>query len=91
MYFSIKVKHKIKTIVGLQPDHPDRKVSLDKVIKIFKRKKLDFLYSKDKYGNKNGAHYILSKRILEGNKSKKPANSLLFILTQIQNRTYLAF
>ena len=70
-YKILKKKYKIKTMVGLQPDHPDRKISLDKVIKIFKRKKLDFLYSKDKYDNKNGAHYILSKRILEGNKSKK--------------------
>lgn len=70
-YKILKKKHKIETIVGLQPDHPDRKVSLDKVIKIFKKKKLDFLYSKDKYGNKNGAHYILSKKVLEGKKSKK--------------------
>tara|TARA_B100000886_G_scaffold90549_1_gene59751 strand:+ start:3285 stop:3839 length:555 start_codon:yes stop_codon:yes gene_type:complete len=71
VYKKLKKKYKIKTLVGLQPDHPDRKLSLDKVIKIFFKKKLDFLYSKDKFGDKNGAHYILSKKVLDGRKNFK--------------------
>lgn len=70
-YKILKKKYKIHCIVGLQPDHPDRKLSADRVIKKFKKKKLDFLYSKDKLRNKNGAHYILSKKVLEGSQPKK--------------------
>ncbi len=66
-----KIKNQIKFIVGLQPDHPDRTNKLDDVIKIFKKKKADFLYSVDKKNNKNGAHYILSNKVLTGKKIKK--------------------
>ena len=46
--------------MGIQCDHPDRKVKLDKAIQLFKKKKTDRLFSKDNKGNKNGAHTILS-------------------------------
>jgi CMP-N,N'-diacetyllegionaminic acid synthase len=65
-----KINNQIKLIVGLQPDHPDRIKKLDDVIKIFKKKKADFLYSVDKENIKNGAHYILSKKVLRGGKIK---------------------
>jgi len=60
-YENISFKSKIKVIAGVQCDHPDRNLSLDKVINIFKKKKLDFLYSKNKLKEKNGAHYIFKK------------------------------
>lgn len=63
-------KKNINIVVGLQPDHPDRTVSLDEVIKIFKNQKLDFLFSTEKDGTKNGAHYVLKKNIIEGKKIK---------------------
>lgn len=80
-YKILKKKYKINCIVGLQPDHPDRKLSADTVIKKFKKKKLDFLYSKDSFGNKNGAHYILSKKFLEGAEPKKT----LFVIDNCTN------
>ena len=61
-YEKIPFKSKIKVIVGVQCDHPDRKHNLDKILSIFKKKKLDFLYSKDKLNNKNGAHYVFKKK-----------------------------
>ena len=64
-------KLNIKTIVGLQPDHPDRNLKLDKVLNKFLSKKADFLYSIDNKKKKNGAHYILSKKVLEGKNIKK--------------------
>jgi len=70
-YKNLKKKMNIKTIVGLQPDHPDRIIKVDEVINKFLSKKVDFLYSIDKKKNKNGAHYILSKRILNGKKIDK--------------------
>ena len=64
---------KIKIIVGLQVDHPDRNLILDSIIKKFIRKKLDFLFSVDKNNHKNGAHYILSRRYLTSGIMKKKA------------------
>jgi CMP-N,N'-diacetyllegionaminic acid synthase len=62
---------KIKIIVGLQVDHPDRNLVLDVIIKKFIKKKIDLLFSVDKNNNKNGAHYILSKRYLLSGNTKK--------------------
>jgi CMP-N,N'-diacetyllegionaminic acid synthase len=64
-------KKKIKIIVGLQVDHPDRNLILDRLIKKFIIKKLDFLFSVDKNNIKNGAHYILSRRYLLSGIMKK--------------------
>ena len=70
-YNRLKKKMNIKIIVGLQPDHPDRTKKIDKVINKFLSKRVDFLYSIDKRKNKNGAHYILSKKVLKGKKIEK--------------------
>ena len=66
-----KTKKSAKIIVGLQPDHPDRKCDIDYLITSFIKKKADVLYSVDKNNIKNGAHYIISKRVLMGKKIKK--------------------
>ena len=68
-YENLSFKSKIKVIAGVQCDHPDRNLSLDKVINIFNKKKLDFLYSKNKLKEKNGAHYVFKKKFF--NKKKK--------------------
>ena len=70
-YSKLKKKFNIKAVVGLQPDHPDRNLNIDKVINKFLSKKIDFLYSIDQKRKKNGAHYILSKKILDGKNIKK--------------------
>ncbi len=62
---------KINILLGVQIDHPDRKLSIDETIKIFKKEKADRLFSKEKNGTKNGAHYILSKYFLKNNISRK--------------------
>ena len=56
----------IDVIVGLQPDHPDRTLNIDDVIQKFLDESADQLVSKESGGTKNGAHYILSKAVLEG-------------------------
>mgnify|MGYP003986607651 FL=1 len=66
-----KTKKSAKIIVGLQPDHPDRICDIDYLIKSFIKKKADILYSVDKNNIKNGAHYIISKKVLMGKKVKK--------------------
>jgi len=70
-YNILKKRNKISAIVGLQPDHPDRKKNIDTVLKKFKKNKVDFLYSLDAKKNKNGAHYIIHKKILSGKEIRK--------------------
>ena len=59
--------NKINILIGLQPDHPDRKKKLKDVFEIYIENKADQLISRESNGSKNGAHYILSKKVLEGN------------------------
>lgn len=61
----------VEILIGLQVDHPDRKVSLEETLKIFIESKADRLFSKEKSGTKNGAHYILSRYFLINNISRK--------------------
>lgn len=58
-------------IVGLQPDHPDRTVSVDQAVTIFLENELDELFSCDSKGTKNGSFFIISSSAFEGKKSKK--------------------
>ena len=62
----------ISIIVGVQPDHPDRNISLDESLNKYKTEGLDFIFSLDGKGKKNGAHNIMSaKGILSGQFNKK--------------------
>ena len=56
----------ISIVVGLQPDHPDRNISVDEAITLFEGQggHHDLLYSIEKNGAKNGAHHVMSKRYL---------------------------
>jgi len=75
----------IKTVVGVQPDHPDRNISLDESLKYFEENNLDLLYSKEANGNKNGAHYIMNaNRLMYGNFQK-----IGFIIDDCTNVHYL--
>jgi CMP-N-acetylneuraminic acid synthetase len=61
----------IKTIVGLQPDHPDRRVSVDDALDMFEKEGADRLFSEEAGGAKNGAHYIMTRRFLDTDISQK--------------------
>jgi N-acetylneuraminate synthase len=58
----------VKYIVGLQPDHPDRNIDLEKVIKYALEKDLDDLISVDSKGFKNGSIRIMKAQALKENK-----------------------
>ena len=56
-----KIKNKnIDTLAGVQPDHPDRNISLDAILQIFENQNLDLLSSTELDGTKNGAYHIMS-------------------------------
>ena len=80
----ISLSNKIQTLVGIQVDHPDRRVSLDEALKFFYSEKADRLFSTQKDGTKNGAHYILSKYFLDSKKSRKDS----YILDDCTNVHY---
>lgn len=82
----INFSQKINILLGLQPDHPDRRLSADQTIKLFIDEKADRLMSKQKNGEKNGAHYILSKKYLSTNISKKDVT----IIDDCTNIHYMA-
>ncbi|MDC0476544.1 hypothetical protein OAN83_01960 [Alphaproteobacteria bacterium] len=61
----------LPTIIGMQPDHPDRKMEADAAFKIFDSKNLDELFTCDDLRQKNGSFYIVSKRVLDGFEGKR--------------------
>jgi CMP-N-acetylneuraminic acid synthetase len=62
---------RVVTLIGLQPDHPDRDVSIDEALSAFEDASADRLMSTEADGTKNGAHYILSRRFVETGESRK--------------------
>lgn len=61
----------VSVLVGLQPDHPDRYVSVDETLKILLDASADRVMSKDAEGIKNGAHYVLTRNFINSGKSRK--------------------
>lgn len=57
----------ISIVVGLQPDHPDRTMSVDDAIAVFEAsgQECDVLSSEEPNGKHSGAHYIISRRFIE--------------------------
>lgn len=56
----------VRAVVGLQPDHPDRRLTISETIAAFEAEGADMLVSTELDGTKNGAHYIVSLPVLEG-------------------------
>ena len=63
----------ITVVVGLQPDHPDRVMTVDDAIAAFERggPECDVLASEEPNGKHSGAHYILSRRYVETGERRK--------------------
>jgi sialic acid synthase SpsE/GTP:adenosylcobinamide-phosphate guanylyltransferase len=59
----------ISYVVGLQPDHPDRSVDLDKAIRLMKENGYDDLFSIDAHGQKNGSLRIIKAVALSRNQT----------------------
>ncbi len=66
----------INTIVGMQPDHPDRNVKVDDALAFFEKANVDYLYSKEDEHTKNGSYMIMSRNYLE---NKTGANETYLI------------
>lgn len=80
----LNVKEKdVILIIGLQPDHPDRRIKLDDAIKYAIDKKLDDLISVDPYGYKNGSVRIIKADVLKEGRVSINSGSLMDDATNI--------
>ncbi len=55
----------ITHVVGIQPDHPDRKTNLDWAIQYAQEKEIDDLFTVDAIGVRNGALRILTMKAIQ--------------------------
>lgn len=62
---------KVKIVVGLQPDHPDRDVSIDETIALLEQEDADRIVSKESNGTKSGAHYVLTRHFIDTGTTRK--------------------
>ena len=60
---------RITHIVGLQPDHPDRKTNLDQAIDYALKAEVDELFTVNRYGHRNGSLRIMNSNALEAKPS----------------------
>lgn len=72
-------------IAGLQPDHPDRTISLDEIIKYAQKNDLDDLISVDAGGAKNGSFRILKADALKEKQVSIKAGTLADNATNIHS------
>lgn len=73
----------IRYIIGLQPDHPDRTVDLEKIIKYALAKDLDDLISVDSEGFKNGSIRVMKTQALKEGKISTNLGSVMDNATNI--------
>jgi len=62
---------KVTIVVGLQPDHPDRDLSVDGTIALLEAEGADRVMSMEPTGIKSGAHYVLSRHFVDTGASRK--------------------
>jgi len=75
----------ITYIVALQPDHPDRTVDLERIIKYVQEKDLDDLISVDSNGSKNGSIRIMKAQALKEGKISINLGSIIDDATNIHS------
>lgn len=61
----------VQILVGLQPDHPDRDLTVDETIAMLEAEQADRVMSKDAQGIKHGGHYVLSRHFVTTGESRK--------------------
>ena len=61
----------ISVVVSVQPDHPDRDLTIDEAIKTFEGEGADLLHSTEADGTKNGAHHLMAVDYLESGNAEK--------------------
>ena len=70
-------------VVGVQPDHPDRKNELDDMIEYFIKNKYDDLVTVDSYGTRNGSVRIVKAEMVKHGTMSRRVGSMVDHCTNI--------
>ena len=72
-------------IVGVQPDHPDRKVDLDNLLEYAVENKYDDLFTIDNKGTRNGSVRIMKKEFVESGEISRRVGSYVDNCTNVHS------
>ena len=72
-------------IVGVQPDHPDRKVDLDTLLEYAVQNKYDDLFTVDDKGTRNGSVRIMKKEFVESGEISRRVGSYVDNCTNVHS------
>ena len=75
----------ITHVVGIQPDHPDRKTNVDELLEYAVSNKYDDLVTVDSSGTRNGAVRITKKKFVESGMMSRRVGSYLDNCTNIHS------
>ncbi len=75
----------ITHVVGIQPDHPDRKTNVDELLEYAVTNKYDDLVTVDSSGTRNGAVRITKKKFVESGMMSRRVGSYLDNCTNIHS------
>ena len=76
-------------VVGVQPDHPDRNIPLDNMLKYAKDNKYDDLFTVDSYGTRNGSIRIIKAEHVRSGMMSRRVGSMLDNCTNIHSENDL--
>ena len=79
----------IDIVVGIQPDHPDRELDIDKAIEYFVENTYDDLFTVDNNGTRNGSIRITKAKHVESGLMSKRVGSLVDNCTNIHDENDL--
>lgn len=72
-------------VVGIQPDHPDRTIPLDKMLQYAVENKYDDLFTVDPDGTRNGSIRIIKAEHVKSGKMSRRVGSMLDNCTNIHS------
>jgi len=72
-------------VVGVQPDHPDRTVDLDKILEYAVNNKYDDLFTVDSSGSRNGSVRITRAEHVRSGKMSRRVGSIFDFCTNIHS------
>ena len=72
-------------VVGIQPDHPDRTLHIDKMLEYFVENKYDDLFTVSKDGTRNGSIRIVKSEHVKSGEMSKRVGSMMDDCTNIHD------
>ena len=72
-------------VVGVQPDHPDRTIPLDKMLEYAVENKYDDLFTVDNKGTRNGSVRIMKKEFVESGEISRRVGSYVDNCTNVHS------